>query len=112
MTRTQDKQKPLAMVSRRKSRGFTTLVLGLVFLTGFYFLATDGVSTLYHNLGSISLSKGVFSSGSHEQNALLRQASSLFREALRWNPENKFAYYNLGDIYLLWEQKPAAQQAF
>jgi tetratricopeptide (TPR) repeat protein len=107
-----DMQKPQATPSRRKSQGYTILVLWLAVLGSFYFLAYDGVSMLYHNLASISLSKGIIASEPKEQDALLRQAGILFREALRWNSENKLAYANLGDIYLIWEQKSAAQEAF
>ncbi|MFC2023125.1 tetratricopeptide repeat protein [Chloroflexota bacterium] len=112
MNPTQDKQEPQAPVSQRNSRGFTILFLGLAVLTASYLLAPHGVSTLYNSRGSISLSRGLAASEPQEQDALLRQASTLFREALRWNPDNGRAYYNLGRIYLAREQKPAAQEAF
>jgi superkiller protein 3 len=112
MTRTRHKKDAQVPISPRKRRGITALLVGLAIVTGFCLLARDGVGMLYHNVGSISLSKGLAASEAQEQEVLLGKARALFSEVLRWNHENRRAYYNLGRIYLAKGQESSALEAF
>lgn len=112
MTRTKGRQESQVRPRRRLAIGVAGILLLLVFLIGCYELADDGVSAFYDSLGSVLLSKALVQPENQAQDALLDRAGALFQKALRWNPENGRAYYNLGRIYLARNQQSAALSAF
>jgi tetratricopeptide (TPR) repeat protein len=105
-------QEPKAPPFKRKNRWLIVILLGVVVLAASCLLTDAGVNTLYHNLGSMVLSRALVASEAQSQDRLLERASTLFQEAVRRNPENGRAYYNLGRIYLARGQQHAALEAF
>jgi tetratricopeptide (TPR) repeat protein len=90
--------------------GFTTLALAIA--AGALFFGLGGLSAWHNDLGHLALDHGLLQADSREGDAFLNRAGQQFQEALRWNPQNGWAYYNLGAIYLAWGQARAAQEAF
>lgn len=70
--------------------GSTLLMSG--FLIGFWFCLPE-ISNIYNSNGSDHFDRGNFSSA--EQN---------FQRAISLNADNKFAHYNLGNLYEEWDQ--------
>ena len=80
-------------------------ILGLLIITQ----SSRAIAALTNNLGSVDLNRALLSNASsNERLASFATAGSKFQQALAWDANYGFAYYNLGTLYAHFEDTQSA----